>query len=530
MARRGTPTFIVELPLIVSKQDEQEMLVRLELARQLSNACLGEALRRLDLMRESRAYARALAMPKKLGKKLNKERAAAFGALRHAYGFTSDAISAFGTQCKNEAFWNEGRLRTDPRIGAHECQRIAERAFSAAEMYALGVRGRPRFKGKGRPLHSLEGKSTGSSLCWNNGAGCLEWGGMRLAALMPPSGKDAWLERGLRARSKFARVIWRNIAGERRWFVQLAQEGLTPLKYETVDGAVVGLDVGPSSVAVYSEQGSGMAALAPEVEQPWGHARRLQRAMDRSRRATNPHCFKENGTWKRGARVAVRSAAYQALRQRLAETERVLEARRKRSHGALANRILACGNVLQSEKLSYVAFQKSFGRSTKVRAAGSLVALLRRKAERAGGELRDLNTWSLKLSQYDHTSGVCTKKALSQRWHVLADGSGVVQRDMYSAFLAACVTVDADKNALHPSRIDKMWPAAQSLLGRAGWLRTQPVSVASLLATAPAGLGLPTPERVARQRASAIGDASDAVVERREPRRAYGDGPRTPWL
>lgn len=299
MARRGTPTFIVELPLIVSKQDEHEMLVRLELARQLSNACLGEALRRLDLMRESRAHARALAMPRKLGKKPNKERAAAFAALRHAYGFTSDAISAFGTQCKNEALWNEGRPRTDPRIGAHECQRIAERAFSAAEMHAFGVRGRPRFKGKGRPLHSLEGKSSGSSLCWNSGAGCLEWGGMRLGALMPPSGKDAWLERGLRARTKFARVIWRNIAGERRWFVQLAQEGLAPLS-ATVDGAVVGLDVGPSSVAVYSEQGAGMALLAPEVEQPWAQARRLQRAMDRSRRATNPQCFNEDGTWKRG--------------------------------------------------------------------------------------------------------------------------------------------------------------------------------------------------------------------------------------
>jgi hypothetical protein len=53
MARRGTPTFIVELPLVVSACDEREMLVRLELARQLSNACLGEALRQLDLMRES---------------------------------------------------------------------------------------------------------------------------------------------------------------------------------------------------------------------------------------------------------------------------------------------------------------------------------------------------------------------------------------------------------------------------------------------------------------------------------------------
>ncbi|MCX8018673.1 MAG: hypothetical protein N2690_12370, partial [Rhodocyclaceae bacterium] len=134
-----------------------------------------------------------------------------------------------------------------------------------------------------------------------------------------------------------------------------------------------------------------------------------------------------------------------------------------------------------------------------------------RKAERAGGALCDLDTRSLKLSQYDHTTNSHTKKALSQRWHVLGDGSGVVQRDLYSAFLAAV----ADRNAIHPSRALAAWPAAQSLLGRAGWMYpkgTQPVSVASLLASAPVGFGLPTPERVARQRALAIGDASDVVA------------------
>src|ERR1700675_2346122 len=125
MARRGTPTFIVERPLVVPARDEREMLVRLELARQLFNACLGEALRRLDLMRESLDYARARAMPKTLGKRPNKERAEAFAALRHRFGFTSEGLCAFGTQCKNEARWNEARPRTDPRIGAHECQRIA---------------------------------------------------------------------------------------------------------------------------------------------------------------------------------------------------------------------------------------------------------------------------------------------------------------------------------------------------------------------------------------------------------------------
>jgi methionine synthase II (cobalamin-independent) len=37
--------------------------------------------------------------------------------------------------------------------------------------------------------------------------------------------------------------------------------------------------------------------LAPEVKQPWAATRRLQRAMDRSRRATNPHCYHANGTF-----------------------------------------------------------------------------------------------------------------------------------------------------------------------------------------------------------------------------------------
>ena len=529
MPRGSTPTFIVEMPLIVSAYAEREMLVRLELARQLYNACLGEALQRLDLMREARDYARARAMPKLIGKKPNKERSAAFAALRHRFGFTSAAISAFGTQCKNEAKWNEGRPRTDPRIGAHEAQRIAERAYSCVEMYAFGVRGRPRFKGKSRPLHSIEGKSAGSSVYWNAGTGCLEWGALHLPAKFAPDGRDPWLEQGLKARTKFARVIWRNIKGQRRWFVQLAQEGRTPLKYETVAGKRVGLDVGPSTIAVYSEQGAALAPLAPEVRQPWVAMRRIQRAMDRSRRATNPQCFGADGTWKRGAKVTVRSAAYQALRKELSETERVLQKRRDRSHGTLSNRILACGNILQSEKLSYTAFQKRFGRSSKVRAAGSLMSKLRRKAERAGGELIDLDTWRLKLSQFDHTSGLCTKKPLSQRWHVLADDSGMVQRDLYSAFLAAV----ADQSAIHPSQAADAWPAAQSLLGRAGWMRPkghQPASVASLLAAAPVGFGLPTPERVARQRAPATGDASDAVVARREPKRANGSGLRTPCL
>jgi len=156
--------------------------------------------------------------------------------------------------------------------------------------------------------------------------------------------------------------------------------------------------VGPSTLAVVSDRAVALVPLAPEVQQPWAATRRLQRAMDRSRRTTNPHCYNANGTFKCGAKITVRSRGYLKLNAQLAETERVLEKRRARSHGRLSNGILGLGNRIQTEKLNYTAFQKRFGRSTKVKAVGSLMLKLRRKAERAGGEFRELNTQVLKLS------------------------------------------------------------------------------------------------------------------------------------
>jgi len=120
MARTSTPTFIVELPLRVPQAATRELLVRLEIARQLYNACLGDALRRLDLLRESAAWAQARALPKTAGKKPNPHRRHAFTAARETHGFTQDTLSAFGTVCKNTAQWNAGRDRRDPRLGAHE--------------------------------------------------------------------------------------------------------------------------------------------------------------------------------------------------------------------------------------------------------------------------------------------------------------------------------------------------------------------------------------------------------------------------
>jgi len=62
---------------------------------------------------------------------------------------------------------------------------------------------------------------------------------------------------------------------------------------------------------------------------------------------------------------------------------------------------------------------------------------LRRTVASTGGTLLEVSTRTTKLSQFCHGCGKTLKKPLSQRWHQCPCGVGPVQRDLYSAFLAA---------------------------------------------------------------------------------------------
>lgn len=519
MKRTTTPTFVLTIPLVVKPGDDRTLIGCMEAGRRLYNSTLDEALRRHGLLKQSKVWQHTRTITDK------KLRSSEFTRISKDAGFTHAAIITFARTCKNEAGWKD-------RLGSNVTQRIAEQVFAAMQQYAFGKRGRPRFKGMNRPLHSLEATTNSANIIWKPKTGCVAFGDITLPALLPSVAQDPYLHQALANKTKYCRVLWRNVNGSRRWFVQLMQEGIAPVKMDIVNcvqrpknpiahGAIVGLDIGPSTIAVVGDDSASLVKFCESVVQPWKETRRLQRAMDRSKRATNPQCFNANGTWKKGKKFTP-SNRYTAIRTKYAEVERKLSAERKRAHGELANQILGLGNVIQSETLSYIAFQKNYGKSVKVRAPGMFVEQLRRKAESAGGKMVDLHTWSLKMSQYDHLTEVCTKKPLSQRWHVLGDGSGVVQRDIYSAFLARCVM----SNTHHPSHIDMMWAAQKPVLLQTGWLRFEPAKIE------PSGkITVATPlERVVCKRGLAIGHGLDAVVARRESGDPDGFALRTPRL
>ena len=88
MASSKTPSFITELSLKVDSKQEKELLARFQAARQLYNACLSEALVRMDLVRRSELYHQA----KKYRGGSKKERQDLFNKARENYRFSDYAL------------------------------------------------------------------------------------------------------------------------------------------------------------------------------------------------------------------------------------------------------------------------------------------------------------------------------------------------------------------------------------------------------------------------------------------------------
>ena len=493
--------FVLTLPLRVNQKEERELGINLEAIRQIYNACIGEALKRLRKLRDSAEWQAARELPK-LVKSVNDKqvfnpaRAEAFQAANVQYEFTQASLESFATKCKNDS----GLVY---RLGAPETQRMAQRAFQAVQQYCFGVRGRPRFKGF-RGVRSLEGKSDAAALRWRDGHLC--YGGMKLKALLNP--KDACEVEALGRKVRYSRLVRKTIKGRIRYYVQLMLTGKSPTRKATEPGiGVVGMDQGPTVLAVVAQATPETAAEAylvkfcATVEPSWKEQRRAQRAMDRSRRANNPKNYDAKGRIVRGRKKWTQSTRGKRLRAKFRRKARRVVAERERAHGHLGNDILRKGNQFNWEKVSYLSFQKNYGRSVQVRAPGEFFRRFERKAASAGARTNEFSTCTTKLSQFCHIGRTYVKKPLSQRLHVFPDGSWV-DRDLYSAWLGCSIheaTLDAD-------RASQAWSAAQLPLRTASRTGLQSAS----------GRGLPRPT---------VSGPSERIVRNRDMhQRYYGAG------
>jgi len=471
MGRAKTDSFILELPLRVTPTQEQRLLARLEAARQVYNGCLGESLKRLALLRQSKAYQAAHKLPK--GPKQAKARTLAFREANGAVGFREYDLHAYAAQF-NHAWTGE-------HLDIHVIQKLATRAFKAVQQHSFGRRGRPRFKGKNQ-MDSLEGKSNASGIRWREPS--VEWLGLKLEAIIDVS--DPVIAHGLAARVKYVRLVRRKIEGRNRFYVQLVCEGKPYQKAKNYVGqGDVGLDIGPSTIAAVGDEEAFLAQFCNELLPRQKEIRVLQRKIDRQRRANNPDNYNPDGTIKPGPKQWYKSGHQLRTEAALAELYRKQAAHRKSLHGQMVNRILRMGNVVKMEKLSYRAFQRLYGRSVGMRAPGMFVVHLKRKAGSADASAYEFPTYPTKLSQTCHGCGKVAKKPLSQRWHRCECGV-IAQRDLYSAFLAKCVEGDR----LNADRARREWSEGVDDLLQAALNQIQEPASGSSSRALPSSFGL----------------------------------------
>ncbi|MDD2676379.1 MAG: hypothetical protein PHP75_02785, partial [Methylacidiphilaceae bacterium] len=188
--RAKTPSFIAEFPLRTAAADEVALSKRLAAARQIYNASLGEALRRLALMRQSKDWQRACKMPKTIldersGKRIpNKERSSLFRKTQERFGFRSFSLQKFAVSCRDACSIGD-------HLGSHDTQTASRRAFQAVQQHAFGIRGRPRFKPASR-FHSVEGKEDAVIRFRKEPVPAIHWAGLVLPLRLDPKDKLGW--------------------------------------------------------------------------------------------------------------------------------------------------------------------------------------------------------------------------------------------------------------------------------------------------------------------------------------------------
>jgi hypothetical protein len=525
--RSKTPTFLLELPLVVEEGQAKRIQAHLEAGRQFYNAVLSEGQRRLRQLRANPAWQAARALPRSQ----KQERQAAFSALRAQHGFSEYALHAFAKEAR--VVWLADHL------DAALAQRLASRAYQALNRVCLGKAKRVRFKSKGRGLDSIENKRNDTGLRFvlhaseEGFTGYLVWKEDQFRALIDWT--DPVVKYGLAHQIKYARLIRRKASSPRaqgadcrgyRYFVQLALCGLPYQKPEhTVGTDTLGIDLGPSTIAIVPREGEARLDLLCADLTPDARAiRRLQRRMDRKLRAANPDHYDEKGRpRKRGKKGLAwkQSKGYLATRRRKAAQERKLKAHRKSLHGRLAHEVVRLGTTVHVEKLSYKGWQKRFGKSVGLRAPGMFINQLRRTVASTGGTLIEHPTRATKLSQFCHGCGRCANKPLSQRVHRCACGIGPVQRDLYAAFLAAYLDTAEDTPSC--ARYIVPWEGAEARLraahervqerARAGQVMPQSMDIFRAGARRPQSPSEPTPEPVFLLRRGRL----EAWTERLEP-------------
>ena len=455
----STKSFIINLPIITGDQDRRRLRKSFSFGCNLQNAVMGGGWDRVLKMRATAEWQTARAMPK------SSERTKAFRDLRVRFRLSEYDFHADVAMHRKAS--GRGHL-----LGINECQKLASRAWISVERHLYNG-GSPRFISSRRGLHSIEGKTNRTGIIWKADQQCVTV--CKHVYRVRVDKRDDWLTRALQdptdptkpRKVKYCRIVREMRKGKERFLLQLVAEGTSPLKhaYAGKDQRMA-IDPGLGSLTYATEDGKiAKVQIAPNADTDHRAVRRIQRAMERSRQATNPdnyetvdvvrHGKKRQSLKVKSGRLEWRfSKRYEKLRAELAQTHRLAAATRKREHGEVCNWLLSHAGTIIVEDNSFKAFQRGqFGKSIGRHAPAAFYTQLTSKAESAGLQVKVVSPKKLKPTQHNLLTGRFVKHELWERRVQLGDRTGVCWIDRDAAACVNLLYADLDQQIYDPKRI-----------------------------------------------------------------------------
>ena len=445
--------FIVQFPLKTEKYQEDILNRRFEIGRKIYNSLVNVTQKRYKEMMKTKKYRNLLSSltgNKKTDKTIWKQ----IDEMRKQYGLSEYSFHEDVKQMQKH-FKNN--------MDSFTAQKIATKLWKSYDKLFYGNGKKVYYKKYGE-LNSLEGKSNKTGIRFKDDR--IIWNGLKIPVII---NYDNYYEyQAMQSVICYGRIVRKFVRNKYKFYVQIVFKGNPPVKVDTETGEIkhpigngdVGIDIGTSTIAIASESDVKILELADRVQNIENQKQKLLRKMDRSRRATNPNNYHEDGTIKKQSNKKVvwnKSNHYIKYQNERKELYRKQADIRKYQHECLANYIVSLGNKVYVEKMNFFGLQrlakntekndkgkfkkkKRFGKSLANKAPSMLLTIIDRKLNYFGEELIEINTFEAKASQFNHFDGTYTKKLLSQRWN---DFDGIkIQRDMYSAFLIMNITDD----------------------------------------------------------------------------------------
>ena len=228
----------------------------------------------------------------------------------------------------------------------------------------------------------------------------------------------------------YATLVPKFIRGKYRVYLHLVIEGKAKPKYDSsgkprhkYGRGVVGADIGTQTIAYTSDTETGLKNLSERgnsIQKSERLERLYYRAMDRSRRATNPENYNTDGTIKKGKKKWTYSRHYKKLKAKHAELCRINAINRQLAINEDVNHLRCLGDIFVTEPKNAARLmkrakettvnnkgrinrKKRFGKSIKNRCPGGFQAAVENKFKTSGGTYIEVPN-NYRASQYDHTA------------------------------------------------------------------------------------------------------------------------------